>query len=812
MSVTIGGTTYDTVVIGGTTYYEDGYGNLLPAGGTPPVPPVITVAEPVIVIKDGSSSAGSSGGGSPPAPLIPIPNFTYVEYAHRTIAFINTSRNSMNYFWDFGDGTTSAVTDPVHVYGSSGTYTVRLRAIRATAGLQYVESTKTITVSDLSEYALFASVSYGLTAYFRDLSTKYNAGHSWNFGDGSTSTEKNPRHNYAANGTYTVTLMVGSLVYSSNVVVSTETLLTYESEIGSTSGSANGQFNLPYDVAVNATHLFVTDSFNSRVQIFYISDNSFFGKFGSFGGANGQFSANMRGIEVDASYIYANDTSNGMQWFDMASPFAYVSKKTGVSFVGIDMDDTKVYTTANESSEFKIWDKAGMTLEYTSPSDLTFRRSLVVYGGYIYVTTNSPAAIEVYNKVTHALVATYTDASLSAPFGIDADATFLYITDTGNHKVHRMLRADGTYIDSIGGVGVFNGPRGVVVDSTRVYVADTLNHKVKIYSKPVPRVTPPTADFSSNVTSGDAPLTVNFTDTSDGTGLSWAWDFSDGGTDTVQNPSHTFTAPGVYPVRLTISNSFGTSSIDKIIFVKAAAINIAMPAASFTASQYSGPAPVTINFTDTSGGAPSAWSWKENGIEFSTAQNPSRLFSSYGTYVVTLTITRDAWTSTCQRTILITADSNIAPIVNSMTADISAGEAPLGVQFGATAVGAVTTWAWDFGNGETSSVQNPQHTFHAPGSYLVTLTVTNAYGSSTASMTIIVVASVIVDGGGNSYLNGHRIGWYIVDTEQHRVLVYTNAGEFITQFGGFGTGNGKFNAPTSVAVLGGVQLLDRGTL
>ncbi len=53
--------------------------------------------------------------------------------------------------------------------------------------------------------------------------------------------------------------------------------------------------------------------------------------------------------------------------------------------------------------------------------------------------------------------------------------------------------------------------------------------------------TPPVADFSGTPTSGNPPLTVNFTDASTNTPTAWSWDFGDGGVSTAQNPSHTYT-------------------------------------------------------------------------------------------------------------------------------------------------------------------------------------------------------------------------------------------------------------------------------
>ena len=74
-------------------------------------------------------------------------------------------------------------------------------------------------------------------------------------------------------------------------------------------------------------------------------------------------------------------------------------------------------------------------------------------------------------------------------------------------------------------------------------------------------VEPPTAAFTASPTSGSAPLTVAFTDTSTGGApSSWSWDFGDGTSSSLANPSHTYQQPGSYPVKLTVKNSGGTST------------------------------------------------------------------------------------------------------------------------------------------------------------------------------------------------------------------------------------------------------------
>jgi len=72
--------------------------------------------------------------------------------------------------------------------------------------------------------------------------------------------------------------------------------------------------------------------------------------------------------------------------------------------------------------------------------------------------------------------------------------------------------------------------------------------------------TAPIANFTADITSGTAPLTVNFTDQSENNPTSWQWDFGDGKTITQSNPSHTYSADGPYTVSLTVSNEYGSDT------------------------------------------------------------------------------------------------------------------------------------------------------------------------------------------------------------------------------------------------------------
>ena len=83
---------------------------------------------------------------------------------------------------------------------------------------------------------------------------------------------------------------------------------------------------------------------------------------------------------------------------------------------------------------------------------------------------------------------------------------------------------------------------------------DPLSHAVFVFDVVGP-TSPPAASFQASPSTGQAPLAVNFTDTSTGGPTSWQWDFGDGQSSTARSPSHTYTDPGTYTVTLTASNA-----------------------------------------------------------------------------------------------------------------------------------------------------------------------------------------------------------------------------------------------------------------
>jgi PKD repeat protein len=257
------------------------------------------------------------------------------------------------------------------------------------------------------------------------------------------------------------------------------------------------------------------------------------------------------------------------------------------------------------------------------------------------------------------------------------------------------------------------------------------------------------ANFSANITSGDAPLTVKFTDTSTGTPTSWLWDFGDGGTSPEQNPTHIYTAEGTYAVKLTVSNSLGTDSEEKTGYITVGSAVLA-PVTEFSSDLTSGKAPLTVQFKDVSTNTPTAWEWDFGDGKSSTEQNPTHTYETLGAYTVKLTASNYGGSNSTTKTDYISVTSDVSAPVANFTTDANSGQVPFTVHFTDTSVGSVSSWKWDFGDGSISTEQNPTHTYVTVGSYNINLTAIGPGGRTTATLPVTVSAPLT----SNSYNGG----------------------------------------------------------
>jgi PKD repeat protein len=301
----------------------------------------------------------------------------------------------------------------------------------------------------------------------------------------------------------------------------------------------------------------------------------------------------------------------------------------------------------------------------------------------------------------------------SDPFSDGGDSGSLIVTDDDKLNPVGLLFAGSSTVTIANPIDLVLARFGVTVDDSEGPVDN-----------------PPVADFMGSPTSGDAPLIVNFTDLSTGEPTSWLWNFGDGGTSTAQNLSYTYGTPGTYTVTLTATNAYGSDLETKVDYIVVTEQTGNPPTADFSASSTSGDAPLIVNFTDLSTGEPTSWSWNFGDGGTSTAQSLSYTYGTPGTYTVTLTAT-NAYGFDLETKVdhIVVTEQTGNPPTADFSASSTSGDAPLIVNFTDLSTGEPTSWSWNFGDGGTSTAQNLSYTYVTPGTYTVTLTATNAYGS-----------------------------------------------------------------------------------
>ncbi len=243
---------------------------------------------------------------------------------------------------------------------------------------------------------------------------------------------------------------------------------------------------------------------------------------------------------------------------------------------------------------------------------------------------------------------------------------------------------------------------------------------------------PPTADFYTTTQSGNMPLRVTFFDRSDGTPpLQYLWDFGDGTTSTLKEPTHIFGPNGKYTVSLTVTNSYGKDTKTRTGYISVGD----PPKVNFSVSSANGILPLTVTFSDLSGDSPESWQWDFGDGSTSAVQNPTHTYTKPGTYSVTLSSTNEFGTGQIIRSGLITAGT--IPKAE-FAVEPQEGDPPLTVHFHDFSSGIPLAWLWDFGDGTTSTEKDPVHTYSSAGRYAITLHVANAFGSDVLTRSDLV--------------------------------------------------------------------------
>lgn len=265
---------------------------------------------------------------------------------------------------------------------------------------------------------------------------------------------------------------------------------------------------------------------------------------------------------------------------------------------------------------------------------------------------------------------------------------------------------------------------------------------------PAPANQAPTADPGGpySATAG-SPVTLNGAGSSDPDGsiASYAWDFGNGSLGSGVSPSVTYSTAGSYTVALTVTDDLGATSSPATTSVTVSAGQ--QPPVADAGGPYSGSVGVPVDFSGTGSQDPDgtivSYSWNFGDGNSGSGPSPSHAYAAAGSYAVTLTVTdNDNLTDSASATASVSDGSGMQPPVADPGGPY-AGTTGLSMQFDGTGStdpdGSIVSYAWDFGDGNGGSGATPSYAYAAPGSYTVTLTVTDDSGKTGSASTVAAI-------------------------------------------------------------------------
>jgi PKD repeat protein len=439
--------------------------------------------------------------------------------------------------------------------------------------------------------------------------------------------------------------------------------------------------------------------------------------FAYFGTDSGQV------VKVDLWPPFAAGfASSSPNWLSQTTEFTNTSSVPAIASYRWDFGDGTVATSTSPTHTYATAGLYPVVLTSTTArASGTTSQTVVVYG-----PPNASLDIDSHGWVGAST--RFTATAITVPSG-DSTVAFTWNFGDGN-------AGPGPWANN----HTYNAPGAYTVTVTAANAAGSaaVSDTVTVFSAPTVTAASTSPDWLGQASAFTS--TVSSAPPGDPS-LWYLWSFGDGVTSTLQNPTHTYAAPGIHFATIAATNPAATVTATVPVTI----YGPPMTAFSSTSPDYLGQTTWFTNATTTvPPGDPTleyAWSFGD-GTESAVTQ-PSHTYLAPGIYTVVLTATNPA--------ALAWSTHNVS-IFSSPTADFMAtpisGVRPLQVSF--TAVVTTTpagdpllAYAWAFGDGTTSMVANPVHVYAAAGAYTVTLVVSNPAGQDGMTRTSFITVSPI---------------------------------------------------------------------
>ncbi len=542
-----------------------------------------------------------------------------------------------------------------------------------------------------------------LVVYFKDLSTGNPTQWKWDLGNGVTSYLQNPSATYFNPGTYTIKLVIrtagsaDSLIKSSYLTVYPNPIVNFKAsdsagcfplgvqftDLSSTSSGSIQKWEWDFGDGVtsslsNPYHVY-TSAGNFAVTL-KVTNNY---------GCVKTFSRNAYIKTSDGVKAGFTNNNPGQCKAPVTINFENTSTGPGVLQYTWDFGDGTSSASANPVHSYTApgsYTVSLLTVSSQGCRDTVKKQNLISIG-----TINSDFVIPAFLCAGQSI--TFSNTTTPAPGSVTWD--FGDGTSSSDMNPSKTYTIAGTYTVKL--VNNFGG------------CSDSIIQSITVKAKPI-------ADFAADKTVSCKPFTVSFSNKSTGA-IKYKWDFGDGSSSDVENPIHAYTAAGIYSVTLISANENGcTDTLVKNEFIK-----IQKPVISLEGLPRKGCNPLTINPTAvvTANEAITGFLWNFGDGATSTAANPVYTYTTAGNYAVTLTITT---ASGCTETFTMT---DAVKVGNKPKANFTASPNEVcafqPIDFKDISTGKVDQWLWNFGDGGTSTVQNPSYAYQDTGRFSVTL-------------------------------------------------------------------------------------------
>ena len=610
--------------------------------------------------------------------------------------------------WDFGDGNTTTVQNPAHTYTGTGNYTVTLKVTsdkgctRSFSKPQYIQIASGV-LADFDYASTVNSCNAPLEINFNNKSVESGSvNYLWNFGDGQTSTDKDPRHTYTANGSYTVTLTAVNssgcrdTVRKTNLVVLGNTLTQFNIPGNVCAGQSFFPINTstPAPASVQWNFGDGTISTAASPQKSYTTAGTYMVKLvNQFGTCADSMS---RAITVFPKPVASFTTD---RTYSCSSPATFQFTNTTTGSVGYQWDfgDGSTSTDASPNHVYNAFGNYTIKLIVTGSNGCT---DTIIKRDHIRVTRPQ---VHINNLPVKGCL----------PFTVPFSAN---ITVEDNVIAYRWDFGDGTGSTSSAPVKTYT-TEGRYTVKLVITTASGCTDSIVIPNG-VEAAPPPKADFVATPRDVCRSQSIQFINQSTPAGDQWVWLFGDGGASSLVDPVYKYNDTGYFKVTLITTNKGCSDTM-----VRDNYIHINPPVARFTtrldcADKYQ------RTFVDYSIAA-QTWQWDLGDGATSTGKTVVHRYAAKGTYRVRLIVTHDGCVDSMAQYIVI-ADEH--PDFDADKKEVCRGE-EVAFSIKDYDPAYVSNIVWRFGDGAISIIPgNVTHAYNQSGWYTVSLIYTDVNG------------------------------------------------------------------------------------